>query len=185
MEVAGQVTIGGKSYPLTYSAAALALYQQETAAIERSRCRPAPEDPPCFCGALKSAHFGVSLIRLGEDQKLECTGFAYDDPELGDNLMRIASLNRAAPTRDPERFVCLLWAGLHTYSPDEDQLVAPMSRKKLGSLVEFGDLPALYETVVNTIASYMPKAKPLPNDPAPETDLPAPGTTSERMTSVT
>jgi hypothetical protein len=163
MEYDNKVVLDGKTYELGYPMGVVAIYQEATAAIERSRPRPIAADPPCLCGSPKSTHSGESLIRLGENQKLLCGGFRFDDPLVGDNLFRADSLMRAFPANDVARFLALLWAGLHKYDETNKQLVPPMPIGELGNIVGMAEVTQLFEKMVSTVAAYFPKAKPGPN----------------------
>lgn len=190
------ITLAGTNYPLGFPLGVVTIYQQMTAAIERTRhddkgCHPdrspseregAVEGPAvlCRCGATKGQHTGPSLIRLGDDQSLLCAGFRADDPALGDSLFRMGSWSKADPDYDPERFLALLWCGLHCWDATQKKFVPALSLEELSAAVDFGNITALHRKVIEAMVAYFPKAKPgaaSPNVPAP--DAPAPTTSME------
>jgi hypothetical protein len=162
-----QLILGGKIYPVAYPTGVLAIYQKKTGEIERSFPRAEEADPNCICGARESAHTGPSMVRGGGTEELLCSGFRKYNPHRGDSLLKIGDLMRANPGEDMERFLALVWSGLHVYDPSQRKFVEPFPYEETGNLVGFADAGAIYQKCVAAVAGCLPRAKPLPNEEAP------------------
>jgi len=158
-----EVTIAGRVVALSYPMRAVIAYQRETARIERSRPRQEDPDPRCICGVLRSGHTGVSLIRLGDEEKLLCPGFRAEDQLLGDSLFVFETWRKIELNVDPERWLACLWCGLHQQQADGSWR-APFTLAELEAKLGVGLEPrAINERMFEALVAWMPKAKPDPN----------------------
>jgi hypothetical protein len=166
------VTLKGKSYPIAFNMAIVALYQSETARIERGRPQREDPDPKCLCGQNKSAHEGPELIRIDEAKHVLCWHFRLDDPLRGDSLFLRQDWQKIDLELDPERWIACLWAALHQLQPDGETWKAPMTKAQLAGMIPPNNEARLISNkVAEAFAQCFPRAKPAkeaaPNAAAP------------------
>jgi hypothetical protein len=92
----------------------------------------------------------------------------------GDNLFDGECWQKIAPLLDPERFIACLFAGLHVYDPKSDEFKAPLTRKNIEALVDFGNVNEATTSITRALTRFMPKAAKDPSQGEPV--LPAPAT---------
>jgi hypothetical protein len=87
--------------------------------------------------------------------------------KTGDSLFDAKAWPLIDLSKDPERWLACLWAGLHEQQSDKSWK-SPSTIEELGALVDFGNASEISIAMVKALTSFMPKAKdPVPNGAAP------------------
>ena len=181
------VTLGGKQYALAFPLHACALYQKETAKLDRARSREKGALTAAEICTVKEQRRQVlrqadamreQLAALSEDEDPKANAIAEkefyellgeavllksrldEDAGRGDSLFLEANSFKIN-SDDQERVVLALWAGLHQpeESADEAKWLAPFTVHQLHKLVDPANAEEIIEAISKALRVYSVKKK--------------------------
>lgn len=184
-ESAVLVTLGEKEYPLAFPLHACALYQRETAKLDRARRTERGALKPAETHALKEQRSELlrqadaaqteieDLPASAQAEKLErfyellndamaIKNLLDEDSARGDSLFLEANWFKVT-TDDPDRVVLALWAGLHQTEEFpgrmEPKWVAPFTLLQLRKLVDPSNAEEMIDAIGKALRVYAVKKK--------------------------
>lgn len=189
------VRLAGVERVLSFPSAGVILYKRETALIDRARTQGRPKlslaekrelrsqrrtllDEAEALRPVRAEDWTDDTFNRFQELLDEAMGpkIALDeDAAAGDSLYDKLNWRKINPTEDPERFLLVLWVGLHIFrNSTPREYVETITREQLSEVVDLSNGDELILAISTALAAHLlsPEVKPA-EEPDPNLQPPA------------